>query len=70
MNKIEKNIPIPNWHRRGKWIEVLLNMKKGDSILLEAPNDSNAIRLRARKMGVKLSIRKTKDGLRAWRVSS
>lgn len=69
VNKIDKNVPLPNWHRRGRWIEVLLNMKSGDSILVGSRNEADAIRIAGLKMGVKMSIRKTIQGLRAWRLT-
>ncbi len=67
--KIDKGIPMPPCNRAGKypWKE----MEVGDSFLMDgdpvyAANTANKA---GRKHGRKFSSRKTREGMRVWRVA-
>ena len=62
--KIDKNIPFPT-NGYGKWRELLKNLEEGDSFLLETLDRANAYNV-TKKYGLKITIRITEEGLRAW----
>lgn len=72
MSKIEKNVPIPPISRGRKPIYPFAEMSIGDSVLFEGKsvNQMNSAYQSYRKIHphIKLTIRKTKEGTRVWRI--
>lgn len=69
---IEKGIPIPS-AKRGVDKFRLNELEVGDSFFLELTQYKekqirNTLSLRARRLGIKPSIRRVDDGIRVWRV--
>ena len=70
--KIQKNVPVPPVTQRvGHNKALLMQMKPGDSVYFDAPIASHALRFYrvAKKMGIKIVIRKDAGGMRMWRVA-
>jgi hypothetical protein len=70
--KIEHGVPIPPIStRQGNNIRLLQAMKPGDSVFFDKPIEKKAVRLYrvAKKMGIKIAIRKEAGGSRVWRMS-
>jgi hypothetical protein len=69
--KIERDVPIPALTtRQGQNILLLKSMKVGDSVYFDAPIKAKAVRFYrvAKKLGVRVIIRKDREGMRMWRV--
>lgn len=64
---IEKNIPLPPTRR--KWKTLVSQMKIGDSFPVAGSQHSpgNAIRVTARRLGIKVEVHKVENGIRVWR---
>ena len=67
--KIEKGIPVPQ-RNRGKYIDAVNQMEKGDSILFPNRGAAMCFYCTTRRMKVKTFMRKDGDGVRVWRASS
>lgn len=69
MIAIDKDIPLPQARSRNAKYP-LANMQVGDSFLLPEgkSNARVAVYGRAKKLGVKVTVRQTTDGLRVWRT--
>ncbi len=70
--KIEKNIPMPVTHRYGKWVAIIREMEVGDSFFVkncsERQANSAAVSIRRICGPGSAARRKTKDGIRFWRL--
>ena len=65
---IEQNIPIP-FPPKAKW--PLEHLKLGDSFLMSGLTETRRVgnlHVRARRLGIEITTRKTRDGIRVWRV--
>jgi hypothetical protein len=74
MYEIESNVPMPGFHVQSAIKETLSKMGVGDSFLIPSPSTNAAIkvRLEAKEVGIKVSIRtvnKIKGDIRIWRTS-
>lgn len=65
--KIDSGIPIQPSRREQGVTATLRLLKVGDSFLSTARR--NALYSCAHAIGIKVSIRKTPEGLRVWRIS-
>ena len=66
--KIEKNVPIPDGNRgRGKYKQILNQMKKGDSVLCNA-NESQGMRTASIRLNIKITSRAEGQLRRVWRL--
>jgi hypothetical protein len=68
--KIDTKVPMPTAGRAGKWRDILREMKKGHSILLNKGNERNAVWAAAKNMGIKIITRTEGDQIRVWRASA
>ena len=75
--KIEHNVPIPaRKSGQSKYLHLLLNMKKGDSILLDDVNKGKNvakytyINSIARKNKIKTTSRRIDNTIRMWKLSN
>jgi len=69
MHKIEKNIPICEDGRYGKWKRLASDMGIGDSVLLNSQAEVSGLYYAFDSAGCKMVQRKTDDGqFRCWRV--
>lgn len=64
--KIDSDIPLPASRKEQGVTATLRLLKVGDSFLSTASR--NALYSCAHVIGIKLSIRKTPEGLRVWRI--
>lgn len=60
---IEKKIPMP---KRGRWMELVSHMEKGDSVYLETEKDAAAMYMAFKQAKRKSVRRKEHDGFRVW----
>lgn len=67
--KIDHHIPIPPSCRRQGIAEALRACAPGDSFLLEHVRSRTGIYLLAKRIGVRVTVRKTPEGYRVWRAS-
>lgn len=66
---IEKNIPIPNQGRKGKWTDLANKMQFGDSVLFPKGFNTGGLRNAINKIeGARAISRKVQNGLRVWKV--
>lgn len=65
--EIQKNIPIPEIRRVGKYVQPLKALQVGESFWYKADHSSGAL-IAAKRMGLKIVTRKELDGFRVWRV--
>ena len=69
MYKIEKNIPIYENAKYGKWKTLASDMEIGDSVLLNSQAEVSGLYYAFDRTGGKMIQRKTDDGqFRCWRV--
>ena len=66
--KIDKNIPIPNRGRHGKWKELVSQMDVGDSVLVKI-KERSAMNNAMVAQGYKGTTRIEGDKIRVWRIS-
>lgn len=72
MIEIDKGIQVPMKRRGRKAKNPFHKMEVGDSFLFETKNRTSASSMAGRagrKLGIKLAVRKTEQGLRVWRVA-
>jgi len=65
--KIENKIAIPSKPSKFPWAEL----KIGDSFLCPSGHESafrSNVCVASKRLGIKLTVRKTPEGLRVWRV--
>lgn len=73
MLKIDRDIPIPGTGITGKWKDLALQMRKGDSVVVEDQRQATGLVLAMKGIngkGIQRSMRRP-DGqkeLRVWRV--
>ena len=67
--KIDKNIPIPDKGRHGKWKELVSQMDVGDSVLIDNKRERSAINNAMVAKGYKGTQRIEGDKIRVWRIS-
>lgn len=75
--KIEKNIPLPTRHQRGRKLSpltvTLLEMRSGDSIFLAEPDRTARLKLYnrvyklAKRQDISITAQFDETGLRVWR---
>lgn len=67
--KIEKGIPVPETKQSGgKWKDILLKLKVGDSFQIESARTAASIRTCARIQKVKITIQCDGYKYRLWRI--
>lgn len=67
--KIEKRVPVPATGRITGLIDAMRTMKVGDSFVIPngtAPYNTHGY---AKRAGIKITVKKQKDGYRAWRIA-
>ena len=67
---IDKKVPMPTTGRAGKWRDILNEMKKGHSVLLNKDGERNAMWAAARNLNIKIITRSEGDKIRVWRASA
>lgn len=65
--KIDKDIPLPRGAAKTGLANALRQMNVGESILL-GQDRPVAIHGMAKQVGIKITVRKTPDGYRIWRI--
>ena len=67
---VEKNIPIPERNKQGKWKELVSIMEIGDSVLVKNRLQASALITSARSHhpDVKFTTRTIDEGVRIWRT--
>lgn len=66
--KIEKDIPVPNIAGRGRTKYPFHELEVGDSLFSESISIRQAAYAFARRKGIKVTVRKTDNGYRVWRI--
>lgn len=68
--KIESGIPIPPRQAQGFWAKTLLDMKEGDSFVVETRRERDSVlNCSKRTAGVPVTTRKLNGaGYRIWRI--
>jgi len=66
--KIDKNVPLPPRTHKGKWADILREMKINDSIFVKTANEINSIRVASLRLKKPIIQRHVKGGWRCWRV--
>ena len=77
IGEIEKDIPVPELKRRGRYIELLRKMEIGDSFFITPEKDDTikkiqmaimaSVRNFKKQRHIKLVTRSENEGLRVWR---
>jgi len=68
--KIDKNIPMPLTGRYSPLLDMLGEMKIGDSILTCDQKERDRISAAMRRLKYRPTSRKVKDGYRLWRCKT
>lgn len=68
--KIDKKVPMPITGRAGKWRDILNEMEKGHSVLLNKGGERNAMWAAAKNLDIKIITRTEGDKIRVWRASA
>ena len=66
--KIEKNVPISEHGKTGKWSSIGKKMEIGDSVLVNNRKEAVSISLVLKRAGYKAVTRKVNNGVRVWKV--
>ena len=66
--KIEKNIPISEHGKKGKWSSIGKQMQIGDSVLVNSRKEAVSISVVLKRTGYKAVTRKVDNGVRVWKV--
>ena len=67
--KIDSNIPVPPIYRKGKWEDLVQEMKTGDSFIVNNDNEYRSVYNAAKKNGCRVCTRVINGVRRVWKIS-
>lgn len=66
--KIEKRVPVPATGRTTGMMDAMRSMSVGDSFVLPKGIQPYGTHAYAKIAGIKITVKKQKDGYRVWRI--
>lgn len=68
--KIERDVPVAQHKREGRWAELACAMNPGDSVAVPTRQDAAGLWLALRRYNKRAITRKEGNGYRVWRIYS
>ena len=68
--KIESGVEIPRPNHRGKWKNLVKEMRVGDSVLVDGQSPRLSLVAALKKAGFKGVSRQTDGGIRVWKTKA